>query len=192
MNLGTPNAVGSPKLEDVNGVQVLGREGGRKGGVAVEGNGTEEAEPNEKELGVVEVATDVVAPNEKMELAGAVGTVDVVGSPKGAAVVVGTPKAGGATGVADVDGAAEKTGGAEDAPNAVGPPKLKAVEVLGAAELLVADGSSFAVTPKGKLPVAFPSSDKVNAGFGCSGSRSEDEHSLVDSASESLSPVRVN
>ena len=131
MNLGTPNAVGSPKLEDVNGVQVLGREGGRKGGVAVEGNGTEEAEPNEKELGVVEVATDVVAPNEKMELAGAVGTVGVVGGPKGTAVVVGTPKAGGATGVADVDGAAQKTGGAEDAPNAVGPPKLKAVEVPG-------------------------------------------------------------
>ena len=72
------------------------------------------------------MATGVVAPNEKMELAGAVVTVGVVGGPKGTAVVVGTS-------------------------NAVGPPKLKDVEapavklngvgVLGTAELLVTDGS---------------------------------------------------
>ena len=93
----------------------------------MKGNGTEVAEPNKKELGAVEVATEAVAPNEKMELAGAVVTVGVVGGPKGTAVVVGTS-------------------------NAVGPPKLKdveapavklkgVVEVLGTAELLVTDAS---------------------------------------------------
>ena len=115
-------------------------------------------------------ATGVAAPNEKIELAGAVVTVDLVGSPKGAAVVA--LKAG----TNAVDGVVLKTGGAaEFAPNAVGPPKLKdvrapavklkGVEVLGTAELSVTDGSSVAVTLKGELPVAFPNSGKVNAGF---------------------------
>ena len=92
----------------------------------MKGNGTEVAEPNKKELGAVEVATEAVAPNEKMELAGAVVTVGVVAGPKGAAVVVSTSNAVGPLKLKDVE---------------VPAVKLNGVEVLCTAELLVTDGS---------------------------------------------------
>ena len=170
------------------------------------------------------MATGVAAPNEKMEpleLAGAVVTVDVVASPKGAAVVVGTPKAGGAAVVvvpkagaaaAAVD-VAPKTGGAADAPNAVGPPKLKdggaaaatvdglnidkegvevgapavklnGVELLGTAEVLVTDGSS--VAPKANLSVVVAGLvAKENEGFGCSVAAPKENGAELTGLSES-------